>query len=559
MDVKVPNDKQLVREALRAQRAGDFEQALRKYAIALEQSPDNPDLLINLAAALRSTGRVEEAIARLREAIELQPRHADAHYNLGNAYRSAERSAEAVKCYRRAISINPEYCQAYSNLALVLKDLERLGDAAACLEIALKHCPDDPKLYLNLGLINGTAGRVEAAIAAYRRAVALDPKDPQAHHNLAVALLDAGDYGGAVAHERLVIDADPGNVEALVTMGQALCSQGDLADALAAFEAALELDPDRLGGRLGKARALLLAGNLPEGFAEYEWRWKRSTTVKPDLAAPEWRGEDIRGKRLLVYAEQGLGDTIQAARFIPALAAQGATVFVRCPPTLGQLMATMEAVTAVIAPEQDPPQHDFQCPIFSLPGVLGTTLETVPDQVPYFDTTGLDGPQIGQSAGGLLNVGISWAGSPDHDNDANRSMKLQDLLPLCSVPGTRFYSLQVGSAVKDIKSAGGRGLVTDLSPRIKTFADTAKIMVALDLIISVDTALAHLAGSLGLATWVMLPFAPDWRWMLGRTDSPWYPTARLYRQPGPGNWAPVVEALINDLRRAVDTPPISPR
>ncbi len=551
--------REILTAADHAYKDGKFDQAITKYREALEISPGEPSCLVNLAVALRAAGRSDEAIECIEEAIERQPDNPDAHYNLGNAHRSAGRLEAAVTCYSRAIELKPDYMFAYSNLALALKDLKKFDEGVACLSNALRLFPDEPKLYANLGVVLWDGGKIDASIASYRRAVALSPDDTshdagQVHHNLATALFRTGAYEQAIEHERHAVEMMPSFAESHAIMGQCHSSMGRTGDALECFEHAFRLQPDNLSARLGRARTLLLAGDLKQGFAEYEWRWSRPTAENRRFDQPEWDGTDLAGRRILLYAEQGLGDTIHAARYIPQVAATGGVVVVECPQTLVSLIASVDGADIVLPSGNPLPAFDCQAPLLSLPRIMGTTLDEIPDSIPYLHVENAGEPETPATSPGARHVGIAWGGNPNHENDKNRSCDLRNFLPLTTLPGTRFYSLQVGPRSADIEAHGCGPLFTDLSPRLRDFTDTARIVTRLDLVICVDTAVAHLAGALGTPVWLMLPFAPDWRWMLGRNDSPWYPTMILYRQPEPGDWDSVIVDIRQDLEKFCATP-----
>lgn len=306
---------------------------------------------------------------------------------------------------------------------------------------------------------------------------------------------------------------------------------------------------------------VLRQGRLEEGFAGYESRFQDSDYCDREglprqgtwpLHVPRWRGEPLSGKTVLLWAEQGYGDTIQFIRYAPLVAGLGAKVLIACPPVLQRLMSTVQRVSKVYgswneftgAGPQARAAYDLHAPILSLPYIFGTTLETIPATVPY-----LRAPESGLvlTSDDGLKIGLVWAGSPKHSDDANRSMSLNAILSLLTQAGARWHSLQVGPPSRDIRRLGLSPVVHDLNPRLTDFADTASAISQLDLVITVDTAVAHLAGALGKPVWIMLPYTADWRWLESRADSPWYPTARLFRQPLPGNWGPVIE----DVKQAI--------
>ncbi len=323
---------------------------------------------------------------------------------------------------------------------------------------------------------------------------------------------------------------------------------GRLDDAETHLRRALALDADGLDAHLGLARLLLLKGELSTGWVEYEWRRRKPESKLPKLPGTEWDGSPIAGKTLLVYSEQGFGDVLQFCRYIPILAKLGARVLFAVPPQLTRLLEGLDGVTQLVTSFRPLPQCDFHVPLLSVPRLLGIAIDRVPNQVPYLrapvSTTPLPAP-----LGSRIKIGIVWAGSPQHSNDRNRSLTLEEMLPLAGIPGVTLYSLQAGPRVGDLAKVSHPALVRDLSPYLKDFADTAGVVAALDLVICADTAVAHLAAALGKRVWVLTPFSPDWRWLIGREDTPWYPTMRLFRQSQPGRWDDVMARVVDELTK----------
>ncbi len=527
-------------------RAGRLDKAVAEYRRALGAAPSNPLVLNNLAVALRALGQEKEAVACLRKAIKGAPEHADAHYNLGNALQATGDAQGALEAYRRAITARPDYPAAYSNLGLLFRDLNQLDEAVQVLSAGLRAAPNDAQLHLNLGVVLDARKQPASAIACYRRSIALDGGSARAFHNLAAACFQADDHAAAVAAEDQAIARDPDFAEAHALRAQALCAAGRLDDALAGFDQALRCDAENLTAHLGRARAALLKGDFAPGLDEYEWRWRRARQPQRGFDEPEWDGSPLRGRRILLYAEQGLGDSIQFLRYVPMVAALGGQVLVEVPPVLVRLARTVAGAAQVIAQGQTLPGFDVQAALLSLPRIMETRLETIPAKIPYLSPPPST-PAPAPDPQDHVKVGLVWAGNPEHENDRNRSVPLERFLPLLAVPKTRFYSFQKGAGVRDIPRLGCQGLVRDLSRRLRDFADTAKFLSQLDLLIAVDTAPAHLAGALGIDCWLLLPFAPDWRWILGRDDSPWYPKHSLYRQPAQGDWDSVLARLAADL------------
>ena len=362
----------------------------------------------------------------------------------------------------------------------------------------------------------GAVGRLEEARASHQHAIEMDSAVGSFVYNLGLVLRDLGDLDGAIA-------------------------QFDAAEA-AGYEPA-ELKWDR-------ALALLLRGDLQRGFKEYEWRWQIPDAKPRDLAGPAWKGEDLPGKTLLVYAEQGFGDTIQFVRYLPLLVGRADRIVLECQEPLARLFRSSPACqdVSVVSRDVDPlPEYDVHAALLSLPHLTGTPL--VPAETPYLGSPD-DKPRIANRSNGL-HVGLVWAGKPSHRNDRNRSLTLADLAPLLEVSGAHFYSLQFGDPAENVEVLGYSALIADLRPAIKDFADSAALAGSLDLVITADTAPAHLAGALCRPVWTLLPFAPDWRWQTKRNDSPWYPTMTLFRQTAPRQWEDVVARMADALRACV--------
>jgi len=567
------------------QAAGQMEEALACFTQALELDPDLVDAHNNRGNLLQHQGRLEEAVASYRQALRLDPTSATAYYNLSNALRDQRQLNEAVATYRQALQINPNYVEAHNNLGVVLKDLGRLDEAAACYREALRLNPRHVDAHKNLGNVFGKQRQLDEAIACYRQALSINPADASAHYNLGIALKEQGQMDQAIGSYRWALAHNPGHVDAHNNLGIALKEQGRLEEAIASYRQALRLDPNHVNahvnlanafgelGRLDEAaacleqalrlnpqdavphynRALLwlLTGNFQNGWPEYEYGWKEPVNFPRRLVQPRWDGSALQGKTILLYAEQGLGDTLQFIRYAARIKQRGGTVLFECPSVLLQLFERVAGVDRILPQGQPLPGFDVQAPLLSLPGLFGTTLDTIPAQVPYLYAD----PERArrwrkelQTREGF-RVGIVWQGSLVHKGDRQRSVPLGQFAPLARVQGVRLFSLQVGAGTDQLAQAGERLGVIDLGSRFDphSLEDVTAVLPNLDLVVTVDTALAHLAGALAVPVWVALPFAPDWRWLLGRSDSPWYPTMRLFRQPRPGDWAEVFERIAAEL------------
>jgi tetratricopeptide (TPR) repeat protein len=448
-------------------------------------------------------------------------------FEQANERQRAGDAAAAVALYGRAIARFPAFPDALNNLAITLKAQRQLPAAIACLQRALLYAPQSAALYSNLGNMLWVTLAFDEARAAFLRALALDATRPEIHHNLGLLQFSLGDYNAAIECYDRGLTLQPGNRTVQWDRALALLASGDYARGFAAYDVRFDLDDPTLG-------------------------FDRKLRGVRNITLPLWQGEELAGRTLYVYAEQGLGDTLQFARFLPMVAARGARIVFDCAPGLLRLFENFPGI-AVLRPEDSPlPPADFHLPMMSLPHRLGITLDNLPARVPYLapPLTG-SSPIVERPPGTRLAIGIVWAGRPHHSNDLNRSLALDHLLELCAVPGLALFSLQTGPRSGDIAAHGAAALVRDLSPQIQDFLDTARLVRQLDLVITVDTAVAHLAGALGRPAFVLLPFTPDWRWLARRQDSPWYPTLRLFRQPAPRDWKSVVRDVREALSRAV--------
>ena len=501
-----------------ALREGDAEKAIEHVGRAVALAPERADCRHTLGFALKAARRIPEAEAAFRQAIALDPNFVEAHYQLGNLLREARRFAAAEACYRRVLALRPDHYQAHNNLGVALGELGRLEDAARSFRRATELKPDYAEGYANLGHGLRAIGEAEAAEAACRRALALAPGFASAHLNLGLALQDLGYFD----------------------------------EALAAFREAGASDPDNAKAITSEAMLHLLRGDLAAGWEKYEARWKIGDLPPRDFAQPQWRGEPLAGKTLLLHAEQGFGDAIQFLRYVPLAAARGGKIVLEIQKPLLPLAARIPGVT-VVARGAPLPEFDMHCPLLSLPLVFGTTLDSIPAETPYLSAAPerVERWRARFVGGPELKIGFAWAGSPVHRNDMHRSIALERLAPLFTTQGVRWYSLQAGPRAADL-AAAKTWKIADLAPELTDFGETAAAIAELDLVIAADTAVAHLAGALGKPVWVMLPFAPDWRWLTGRADSPWYPSMRLFRQPRPGDWASVAAAVRDALGQYIE-------
>ena len=523
------------RRAMRLHTDGQLEAAVDAYRDILKRHPDEAGCWCNLGAALRKLGRKEEGLQVLLEGERRCPEMVDLAFNLGNALSDAGDCEGALKRYRAILSQDPRHLLAAVCAGSELARLERFEEAVDHYRTALHRHPDNAALYSALGRALWGLRRVEASVAAYGRAIAIGPAPPVYHANLHLALAALGRY---VEDEQQLRDAMARNAdspELLAALGQSLVDQGRLEEGLQHCNAALAVDPDHLYAHLGRARANLLAGRYAAAWPDYRWRRRRRKWRAPKVTGREWEGQDLDRQSILLYSEQGLGDVIQFARYAPMVARRGAQVVVYVPPRLVPLLQRLPDVSEVVPADRPGPRTDWICSLIDLPAGLKADPNVDSGPCPYLPTHTPPRPLLPPTR--RFRVGLVWAGNPRNDRDRHRSCRLRDFAPLIELPGTAFVSFQVGPRAAELQKSGWRGLIHDAGKTLVPFETTADALAEVDLVITVDTAMAHLAGALGRRVWTLLSFAPDWRWQLGRIDTPWYPTMRLFRQPAPNDWA----------------------
>ncbi|HYD71357.1 tetratricopeptide repeat-containing glycosyltransferase family protein [Azospirillum sp.] len=564
-------------------RAGRLAEAEVLYTRILDADPEAADAAHLLGVLYAQAGHPQPALALLKRAVTLRPEAASPNSNLGNALRVLGRTEAAVAAYARAVRLDPFLADAYANRAGALKHLRRAAAALPLAKRALAVAPDHAEALVALAESHAGVGQADAGAAAARRAAALRPDLAAAWLALGNAAAAGQRWAEAEAAYRAALDRAPNLVEAHENLGLVLVKQGREEEALDLLDAAGRLRPERPLWRaratallaLGRARdaaesyaremefhpadaglhwnrafALLLAGDMAEGWEEFEWRRNDDNAQPPwrPFPQPTWRGEDVQGRTLLLYAEQGLGDTIQFLRYVPMVAARGARIVLEVQPPLLPLLEGFPGVARVIGRGEPLPDFDLECPLMSLPRVFGTRVDSIPADVPYLRPDPARAAAwrerlLRHNGGEGPKVGLVWAGNPRFQADDLRSPRLSGLRAVLDVPGVRWFGLQMGDGRQDLERVPVPDGFTDLGGAIGDFADTAAIMANLDLVVSSCTSVAHLAGALGVPVWVALPFAPDWRWLLGRDDSPWYPTARLFRQERVGDWTGVARRI----------------
>jgi glycosyltransferase involved in cell wall biosynthesis/Flp pilus assembly protein TadD len=518
---------QLLQQAVKELEAGKPAEAVALCERVIQREPNNL-LALNLLALLEhQRGRNEQALPWIQRAIKISPSNAEAQRSAGTILLALGKFAEAADATRKAAALQPNLPGVHAQLGKALTMLERGEEAMASLEMALRQDP-----HPNADLLN----------------------------TVAAALEQCCDFVRAEEFARRALLLQPNFKDALMSLGNALSAQGKLPQALQAYDQALALKSDNAMTRYNRSLVLLASGDFLRGWAEYEWRWSMPVVPmkQPKFKQPAWDGGDIRGQTILLYTEQGLGDVFHFIRYVPLVAARGARVLLVCPKTLHSLVRDVQGLDQLIGLGEPIPPFDTHTALMSLPHLLKTTLESVPASVPYLSAPSAETIPLSAGPAGCLKVGLVWSGGGAYRRNRIRSTSLDQFLPLLRLPGVRFFSLQCGPQAAELKKLPADVHVEDIGSKVRDFADTAAAMGQMDLVISVCTSTLHLAGALARPTWAVLSYAPCWRWMFGRSDSPWYPTMTLFRQPKPGDWAGVVaqiEVALRDLAQRTNQSP----
>jgi tetratricopeptide (TPR) repeat protein len=564
------------------------ELAIESFGRALALHPDYPEVHYNCAVALHGLGRLAEALSNYEAALSARPDYLAALVGQGNALRTLGRNVEAKQSYDRALAADGGLADVHNNMGLTLEALGRYEDALISFERAVALKPAWPEALINQGNLLRDLHRPEAALRAYRQVLAEHPQHPELLNNCGLLLLDLKRADEAIECYDGALRARPDFAAALNNRGLALQERGRFDDALADFDRAIEIDkhladahanrgnvlqelvrhrealasyeaalrirPDFEGIYLNQSLSWLVLGDLRLGWPKYEWRWKskQRTQSMREFSVPLWSGkESLREKTILLHAEQGLGDTIQFCRYARVLQEQGATVLLEVQPPLRSLLLGVQGASRVFSSGEASPPFDYHCPLLSLPLACDTDLLTIPSSQGYL---GLDAEfarrsqvwhgRLGPAA--RPRIGLVWSGNPNHKNDGNRSIPLADFSRILSGQA-EYFCLQNEVRDADREALAAHPEVRYVGDDLRDFSDTAALIANLDLVISIDTSVAHLAGALGKPLWLLLPANPDWRWLLDRDDSPWYESARLFRQRGPGHWEDVLFTIRDEL------------
>jgi tetratricopeptide (TPR) repeat protein len=543
---------------------GDTDGALAAYEVALAENPAFPEALNNLGNILARSGRLEAAMARYDEAIAARPDYAEAWSNKADAILALDNTKreEAAACYAKATELNPRWAEALVKLGVCYHGMNRLAEAEDAFRGALRINPRHVRCLTSIAATLEKRGNLEGAAAHLRHALTIAPDDVTGLKSLGHVTLKLGNAIEAkhvLARARELAPADP---DAIYSYANCLLRMEQLQPAMDLYLRVRELQPNQARGTFAPAAVLLMDGQYEKGWAAYESRYAMSAFKPnvPNIRERLWDGSPLNGRTLLVHVEQGFGDTIQFARYIPMLrgrAGADAKIIFLCEPELHRQMKTLDGVDELYHLRQADLTivYDAQVPLLSLPHRFGTTLETVPNAVPYLavapDAARPDG--LPRSDGAVVKAAIAWTGRPTHSDNLYRSLPLSQLATLFDLDGVDFHSIQVGNGVADFQAYVDRPNVFDHSKEIKDFADTAAILSEVDVLISVDTAVVHLAGALGKDVWTMLPYGGEWRWLRNREDTPWYPTMRLVRQRILGDWGQVLERVREGLEGVVST------
>ena len=536
------------------QALGRPEEAEFCYAKALELNPGLAEAHNNLGNARTARGLVEAALACFERAIELKPDYAEARVNLAGALLRLRRPEQALAAGQEAIRLQPELAEAWACLGGALLALECFEESEACLREALRRKPSSHEILATLAVPLVEQKKAGEAAGYCHQALAARPDFAEAHNNLGTSLQELGQEAEAEQCYRRAIELKPGLPDARHNLGNLFRERLQLAEALACYDEAVRLDPGHVKARWNRSLTLLLAGDWRRGWEEFEWRWKTKWCRPRGFRQPEWDGSPLAGRTILLHPEQGLGDVIHFVRYAPMVKQFGGTVHVECPRALAELLRGVDGIDRLIVAGDRLPEFEVHAPLLSLPRIFNTQPDSIPGRTPYLAVGEAYLEKWKKRLGGAEGprVGLVWAGNPLHAGDGKRSITLDTLAPLARVDGVEFFSLQFGPRACQAAATPTGLRLHDLSGETADFRDAAAALANLDLLISVDTAMIHLAGALARPAWLLLAYVPDWRWMLGRDDTPWYPTMRLFRQQKPGDWAPVIERVaerLPDVRR----------
>jgi tetratricopeptide (TPR) repeat protein len=569
-----------------------LDEAIGCFRQALRLNPEFPEACFNLGNVVLRQGKLEEAIDCYAQALRLNPGYVKAQINRGIAQMQLGRLDEAVSSFQLSLGFNPNQFEALTHLGIALRRQGKLEDAVNCYERALQLQPNYAIASYNLGNVRMDQEKFSEAATSYRKALQIQPEFAEAVDGLGNALLRQGQLGDSMILLRQAIQLRPNSPESYTNLGCALAALNQLDEALRCFQKALSLKPDDASAHWNRSYLLLLRGEFEQGWQEFDWRRALPSFGKRQFSEAAWDGSPLDGRTILLHAEQGLGDTIQFIRYAVLVRERSGNVVVECQPRLARLLANVAGIDLLVTRDSPLPPFDVQSPLLSLPGVFRTSLGNIPTSIPYLRAESnlvdhwrreitmsevrcpMSEAQIPRSevrcpvsdvkahssdfrlrtpdSGRCRRIGIAWQGNPSCRFDCLRSIPLRYFASLANVEGVQLISLQKGPGVEQLQTIDGQFPVIGMGSRLDessgAFVDTAAVMMNLDLVISSDTAIPHLAGALGVPVWVALPLVPDWRWWLQREDSPWYVTMRLFRQTVPGRWDDVFSHMAEELK-----------
>jgi len=567
--------------------AGRLDDAETEYLVILQTNPTHHQALYSLGTIAYRRGNLKSAIELVEQAIDNGPKLPKFQNTLGLLYEEAGQTEKALNCYRTALDIKPDYAEALHNIAILaltkgdyqtaseyakkaltaepgfpqacntlgfcLQQQGHLQDAAVFFNKAVELKPDYAEAYNHLGVLLTDQSNYIEAVDAFEKALLIDPEYAELYNNIAIAKKNLRAFDEAIKYLNKAIQLEPDFYQAYQNLANSLRSKGLLEEALQYYNRAIELNPDYAEAHWNRCLTLLLNGDLAEGFKQYQCRIEPSLeiiTYPHAYDKPKWDGRPINGKTIFIHYEQGFGDNIQFIRFLPMLKAIGATVLFEAREPMLDLLKDFPGIDRLIEAQLENPvteDFDFYAALMDLPAIFQTDTESIPANIPYLSADKERSEKWKQRfATDDFKVGIVWAGKPSHDDDTNRSCKLSNFAPLASIDGIKLYSLQKGGPAEQIHQFDIE--IENLAPDLLSFADTAAAIENLDLVISVDTAVLHLAAAMGKPTWGLIQYSPDWRWMLNRTDSPWYPTLKLFRQKNYADWKDVFEEVKQKLQ-----------
>jgi len=536
------------------QAKGRLAEAAQEWVEGLKIDPRNQSAYLSLADALLELKLFQPASIVCRQALMIAPQSAAAYDRLGRAMEGLGDRVQAISHYTESLKFSPGNQAVSHRLAAAFRTEGRLGSARDVLQsVCDANFRDAGSRFLLAGVL-ADMGLEEDAIRHLRKAISHQPRFPEALNNLSLLLRASGQTRDAEVHLRKALALRPNYAAAWNNLGNLCVELCHIGEAERCYSTAISIDPVYAEAHNNRALISLLQGDFESGWREYEWRWKQPGAEVRRLPRPEWDGSSIQGRTILLHSEQGAGDTIQFIRYARLLYQKGAKVLVHCQESLQALLEGMPELAQVFTGPTLAPEFDVHAPLMSLPRLFGTSIDSIPvsmpGETPYLRPLPNSTAPQNLALCSKFRVGLVWRGNPNHRNDRNRSIPLELLRDLVDIEGAQFFSLQLGPAPAEAEWLSSKTIV-DLSPDLSNYAVTARCLAELDLLITVDTSVAHLAGALGRPVWTLLPVCNDWRWLQDREDTPWYPSMRLFRQKALRNWRPVADRVASDLRQEI--------